>query len=179
MKFKRGDKVYFRRSPSRFIGIVEEVTEQGITVTHIEHGCQQRKVETSTLPPDESVQLMTEAAWLELTADEPAFAGSISRERFINLKREHDQLDGVTRAQDRCQERIDLIEMLMDASPWLVHPEYGCIGKHEAALIDALETVTCQLRGHPEVGSGNSKVHYCYHKALGALKDATDRRMMP
>lgn len=181
MQFKKDDKVCFGRS-MQHVGIVLEATGKEITVSHVELGCLLPKPLVVTFAPDDSVQLISAGKWLELTQNEPAFADAMTRDRFISLQRElegREEANAAGHDDDEGDFRIQLIEMLMEASPWLLHPDYGCITKNEATLIEALQDVSQQLREHPDAANGNSKVHYCYHKADSALKTAADRRVMP
>lgn len=183
-QFEKGNKLYFGRSHVQLVGVVLEASAERITVAHVELGCFFRKPQVIEFIPDESVKLISEDEWVKRTQDEPAF---MTRDRYLDLQREREGLERAnaeghdTEEGDARLELIELvtIELVMDEAPWTLHPDYGCIAKTEAALIDALEEVSQQLRDHPDVSRGNSKVHYCFHKAKGALKDAADRRVMP
>lgn len=177
--FEKGNKLYFGRSHVQLVGVVLEASSEAITVAHVELGCFYRKPQVRTFTPDESVKLISEDEWVKRTQDEPAF---MTRDRYLDLQCEREALErAIAEGHDTeaGETRLELIELVMNEAPWTLHPDYGCIAKTEAALIEALEEVSQQLRDHPDVSRGNSKVHYCYHKAEGALKDAADRRVMP
>lgn len=42
--------------------------------------------------------------------------------------------------------------------------------------IQALAEIASQLKDHPDVQRGNSKVHYCFHRALSGLNSILDEK---
>lgn len=42
------------------------------------------------------------------------------------------------------------------------------------ALLAAMERIADTLRDHPEVNTGNARVHFAYQKAIGAINTAKD-----
>lgn len=101
----------------------------------------------------------------------------MTQEQFLGLQGEVECLErAVAMGEDSptVNARLKELEGILSQCPWVLHPDYGCITKREVALIDALEVVRSQLQQHPEVSLGSSKVHYCYHKADGVLKDLAE-----
>ena len=43
----------------------------------------------------------------------------------------------------------------------------------------ALEQIAAQLATHPDIEKGNSRVHFCYHKAVAAFNAANKVEILP
>jgi len=47
------------------------------------------------------------------------------------------------------------------------------------ACKQALEQIAAQLSSHPDMDNGNSKVHFCYYKAVSAFNAANKVEILP
>lgn len=177
MQYAKGAKIYFRRGQSNFAGIVVSSSATELLAKSVELGCQWPESKIVSIGFLEGLMVVDHAQWEKLTENEPAFADAMTLDRFIALQREIEQLDAAVAAgqdTDQTLARIELIDLLMAASPWTLHPDYGCVSKNEAALLGALEEIDARIALGWE-----DAAQFCRGRAARALQDATDRRVMP
>lgn len=126
------DKVYFGRGPVEFVGVVTACAPDKVAVRGVEIGCQARECRSVDITAVDNLLLVNAAEWERLTQNEPAFADSMSRERFLALQKELEGLElSIARGEEteRTDDRIKEIDLLMSVSPWMMCPDEGCIAK--------------------------------------------------
>lgn len=130
---KQGDKVYFGRSNFEFVGIiVESFLPDYVVVDGVETDCVLPHRSPVTIEYLEGLTIVDDTEWNRLTMNEPAFADMMTRERFIELQHEMQQLEILLadgRETDETDFRVYTVELLMNGSPWTMHPDMGCVLK--------------------------------------------------
>lgn len=142
--FEVRQKVVFSRGPMEFVGEVIESSEKSVKVSGVEVGCHQPTRTTVTSDLLSHFRVIDEAEFAERTLNEPAYADTMSKERFMALADEivlHQQTVAKGEETDQTMGRIREIEVLMTAAPWVMDPDQGCVAKSAAAtafrVIDA------------------------------------------
>ncbi|CAM8642382.1 hypothetical protein MCEMSEM18_03517 [Comamonadaceae bacterium] len=84
--------------------------------------------------------LITQAnAYAEILKAEHGFLVDISKEAFLELQSEAESLE-LDHAQGRDlpghDKRLQVIDAIMNASSWTLHPDYGCILKSDVNARD-------------------------------------------
>ena len=152
----QGSKIYFARGSLEYLGIVQSVADTEVVVACVEPGYldkQTHEVTIQSLLP-KFFHVLSEEDFEIMSINEPAFAGDMSKERFLALQAELEaqemnfakgqEVGGAAwpATQAPCA-RVSVVEALMQAAPWSLHPDEGCVRKLENlyALWDQLGTV--------------------------------------
>lgn len=129
---KPNNKVYFGRGVMEFVGVVLSVQSGKVVVSGVETGCLSLRRATVEVECVENLCVIEEAEFAQRTLNEPAFADTMTKDRFLQLQSE---LEGLELSIAKGQEteatdfRIQEIEMLMRNSPWTLCPDDGCVPK--------------------------------------------------
>lgn len=126
------DRVYFGRGPFEFVGVVIGILPNSVFVEGVETGCCIKKTETTQIEYLCGLRVLDEVEWAQAISNEPAFAHTMSKEKYINLQQELEQLElsiAMGQDHDMTDYRIGEIKMMMEYSPWVMHPSYGCVDK--------------------------------------------------
>lgn len=133
--FNTNDKVYFGRGPMEFVGHVLSAEAGKVVVSGVETGCLMEYKSVIEIEHLDSLRLLSDAEFEERTLNEPAFAGTMTKERFLQLQSELESLElciAKGEETDATDFRIQEVELLMKQSPWMMHPDEGCIAKSDA-----------------------------------------------
>lgn len=130
--FKPNDKVYFGRGPLEFVGVVLSASAGKVVVSGVETECLSQRRATVEVECLENFRVIDEAEFVRRTLNEPAFADMMTKDRFLQLQSELEGLElSIAKGEetDATDFRILEIELLMEHSPWTLHPDDGCIHK--------------------------------------------------
>ena len=129
---QQNDKIYFRRGPLEFVGVLQEVRTTEVVVSGVEVGCLQDRrlrITLSVSSAQQNLQVISAEEFAERTKDEPAFMDKL---RYLELQQELEALKlPIKQGQvdQRRDARIMEIEAMMGAAPWVLSPGDGCIPK--------------------------------------------------
>lgn len=130
--FNPNAKVYFGRGPLEFVGVVLSAQAGKVVVSGVETGCLSLRKATVEVECMENLRVIDEAEFAERTLNEPAFADTMTKDRFLQLQSELEGLElSIAKGEetDATDFRIREIELLMEHSSWTLHPDDGCIAK--------------------------------------------------
>lgn len=134
--FKRNDKVLFNRGPIEFLGAVIEAAPEKVVVRGVETGCLCGQQMVVTVDCLEYLRAIGDEEWEQRILDEPAFADTMTRDRYVALQEELETLElAIAEGQetDATDFRVQEIELLMSKAPWRLCPDEGCIPRVDLA----------------------------------------------
>lgn len=130
--FKPNTKVYFGRGPMEFVGVVLSAEAGKVIISGVETGCLSLRRATVEVERLENLRVIDDAEFIEHTLNEPAFADTMTKDRYLQLQSELEGLElSLAKGEetDATDFRIREIELLMEHSPWTLDPDDGCIPK--------------------------------------------------
>lgn len=130
--FKPRAKVCFGRGPIEFVGSVLSANADKVMVSGVETGCLAPRKTTVEISRLENLRVINEIEFAKLTLNEPAFADTMTKGRFLQLQSELEGLKlSINKGEKSMQAdfRVQEIKLLMEHSPWILHPDDGCIAK--------------------------------------------------
>lgn len=130
--FNVNAKVYFGRGSMEFVGVVLSTEPGKVVVSGVEIGCLSLRQATVEVECLENLRVIDEEEFAERTLNEPAFADSMTKGRFLQLQSELERLElSIAKGEetDAADYRVQEIELLMEQSPWYLHPDEGCMLK--------------------------------------------------
>ncbi len=134
--FKQNDRVLFGRGPIEFLGVVIEAALDKAVVRGVETGCLCEQQMVVTVDCLEYLRAIGDEEWEQRILDEPAFADTMTRDRYVALQEELETLElSIAKGQetDATDFRIQVIELLMSKAPWQLCPDEGCIPRVDLA----------------------------------------------
>lgn len=130
--FKPNDKVYFGRGPIEFVGEVLSASPGKVVISGVETGCLSLQRYTVEVEYVENLHVIDESEFAQRTLNEPAFADTMTKDRYLQLQAElegHELSIAKGQETEETDFRIHEIKMLMDNSPWMLCPDDGCVPK--------------------------------------------------